>query len=1127
MRVLSFLITFFALWSVVFSTPAAAQENVKVRTGTHTGYERIVFEWPQIASYTLSKDGERILLRFARAGVADLSDAQGSDIIGAVETTSTTGEPLQVSIAIPSDSRLRDFTVGSKVIIDVYASKDKKAEAPVKATTKAEPVTAAPVTDIADKKQPAVTEPQTAPEKAMPAKKQDDDFTHTAGEPAAAVPVHDVEAAKIAPIVFDPHVITLTTVTSVGMTVFERSGWLWIVIDNAELPAAPQLTGPQKERLPPLEKIDVPDGAGWRMDLPEGMNVYAEGGGLSWRVILTPKARAEKPALAVADDANGALLWKLRDMRRQIAFTDPVIGDKIVAIIATSADQYAGQARDFVNLSTLDSVAGLAFLPKSDDVKAEIKPDHVTISRPGGLALSRAADVQPEKIRKALDDTPVPEEKSPEPAAPSKEETAEKTDLPEAPPADPHAQKIEEHAAAEAAVTKENLAQIAQEKPQGNNIYNFPRWEMGGTQALYNNEHVMMVELANKSPEKQPEDIITMAKLLLANHRGPEALGMMRIALLKVPELDENTEFSSLRGAALAISGKYDEAILDFSHEKLKNFDDVKYWRAYTLAGLEDWRQAIDTMPRDMTPIAAYPAVLRTPMLLTFAEVALRGGQLELAQGILDILKSDAPRMPLAYASAMTYLDGEAKRQSGDVKGAVEAWEPLVKNGKDDLYRAKAGLSLTKLQLDQKMITPAQAIERLEGMRYAWRGDELETLINYRLGQLYIDNRDYLKGLTVLRNAVTLSPGSEIGKEVRDYMVKAYRDIFANDRLGNISPLEAISIHEEFRNLTSPGDEGDKYVEKLAERLVDADLLGRAAALLEYQVNNRLQGDRKAGIAIRLAAIRLLDGNADGALRALEVAQDTLDRIDGKVPVAATPAAAVKPQDIKTEAGEPAKTASAAPVVKADPEKQRQVYLLKARALSMKNKADESLEILAAMRPDVDVNRLRTDIAWKAGKWEEAAMALGDLIVSEDISPKNPLTDYQRDIILNRAIALNLSGNRVALANLRERYNAQIKGTTKGQMFEVVTRPRRPDMIGSREAITSMISEIDLFSDFLGSYAKMQEGDKPDAVKESAAPKEPVPADGAKVETPEPAAASPAAETKPASDGATPAEKTQ
>ncbi|HEU4838207.1 MAG TPA: tetratricopeptide repeat protein, partial [Micavibrio sp.] len=495
--------------------------------------------------------------------------------------------------------------------------------------------------------------------------------------------------------------------------------------------------------------------------------------------------------------------------------------------------------------------------------------------------------------------------------------------------------------------------------------------------------------------------------------------------------------------------------------------------------------------PKNFTPIHAYPKDIRTSLLLTFTEVALRNGNVPVAQGILKTLAPELEKMPLWYASAYKYLKGEAQRQSGNGQKAEALWTPLVKDGKDDLYRAKAGLSLTKLQLDEKKIKPAEAIDRLEGLRYAWRGDELETLVNFRLGQVYLDNKDYLKGLTVWRNASTFSPGTQIAQDMKLAMGRSFRDVFANDRLKDISPLEAISLYEEFKDLTPPGDEGNRVVEKLAERLVDADLLGRAAALLEYHVNNRLTGGKKAGIAIRLAAIRLLDGNPDGALRSLELAEDALNKVDAGT-AAPAPADAAKAAEVKTE------TPAASGAAKADPEKRRQIDLLRARALSMKKKPDEALAILEDMRLDPDVNRLRTDIAWTSGKWEEAARALGDLIVAEDISPRMPLTDYQRDIILNRAIALNLSGNRVALANLRERYNGQMKGTTKGQMFEIVTRARRPDMIGSREAISSMISEIDLFSGFLDSYSKMQEKGKPDAPKEPAAVKEPVPVDGKK-----------------------------
>lgn len=1135
MRFLPFLTLVLTAALAAFSLPAFAQDSVQIRSGAHDGYARLVFEWPQATTHSVTKEGGRVLIRFARAGSYDAA-AIGADLanIKNVKTISAAGEPLQVAVEIPDGSRFRDFTVGSKMILDVYdapsaAQATKKEEtAPAPAPEKKAEVQEKPTAAAPEEKQQAAPAKEETPAKVPSAeaapKKQAEDFSVTQGEKGASAPLQDVEASTVAPPSFDPHVITLTSITSVGMSAFVRQGWLWIVTDVPENASAPTLTGPQKDKFSKMEKVDVPGGVAYRMDLPEGLNVYGEGGGLAWRVILTPKSRKTAPATAQAQpgDGAGSLVWPLKNMRKAITFTDPVIGDQITAVTATQADQYAGPGRGYVQLNSLTSAVGLAYVAKADDVNAKITVADVSVGRPGGLSLSRASDARageirqemaaPEDKEEAAEETPAPEAK--EEAAEHAEETpAEKHGeeeskedlaLTDAPPEVPSKEEEEAHAIEKeinhdavtvTAATKAQIEGIADEKPSGNNIYNFPRWEMGGVQALSQNLHVLMAEIANKPEEERTGDFITMAKMLLANNRGPEALGMLRIALLQVPALEDNKEFRSLRAAALALSGKYDEAIEDFSHETLSPYDDIKFWRAYTLAGLEDWKQAAEILPSDISPIAAYPKELRTPMALAFAEVALRNGNTAMAQGILDVLKPELPKLPLNYASSWNYLAGEAERQSGHAARAEEYWEPLVKNGKDDLFRAKAGLSLTRLQIEQKKLSPAEAINRLEGLRYAWRGDELETLINYRLGQMYIDSGDYLKGLTVLRNATTLTPGLQVGQDVKSYMTKSFRDLFKSNRLDKVSPLEAISIYEEFKDLTPPGEEGNVFVEKLAERLVNADLLGRAASLLEYMVNNRLQGDKKAEIAIRLAAIRLLDGNPDGALRALEVAQATLDKIaagnvanvapqaggDAKAETAAAPVAATAPI--------PAPTAE-----KVDPEKQRQIMLLKARALSMKKKPDEAIAVLQSMTLDADVNRLRTDIAWTAGKWDEAAMSLNDLIIAEDISPKRPLTEYQRDIIFNRAIALNLSGNRVALANLRERYNTQMKATGKGQMFEIVTRPRRPDMVGSRQAIESMISEIDLFQGFVDGYSKMDANAKPDAPKEPAAVKEPTPA---------------------------------
>jgi predicted negative regulator of RcsB-dependent stress response len=1059
MRFCPFFIMLFALVFGAFVQPAIAQDAVKVRTGAHEDYSRLVFEWPSKPQYSLSKQSDRVLVRFGKAGTANTSGvAASAKNILKVETLSQGAEPLQMAITIPAGSRFRDFMVENKLILDVYNSDQKQAATPKTAQPPKAAEAEKPKTEGLKKAEPE--------KKAEPAPA----FTVQPAEKANPAPVTSVESTQVPSPDLGSHVISLTSTSQFGLTTYTRSGYLYLILDNPDAVVSPQLAGPKKDQFSSFTKFDVPNGVAYRMEVPDSMQVATQGGGLGWQVILSSKPQAQKHTPPKRQEDSGKLVWQLVDMRKAITFTDPIVGDKIVAVTASQSAQAAGAPFNFVELQTLNSAAGLAFVPKADDVKAEITLKSVVVGRPDGLSMASGRDLKPAEIIAATtaeanskaDATTQPEDSAKEHAQPLENQGAQLT----------------EELADSAAKNEEAKAIIAEavaEKPSGNNIFNFPRWEMGGVRELNNNQHVMLLDGAGKKPNELAETMVSLAKLHLANNRAPESLGLLRIAMQSVPELNNNPEFVALRGAALALAHKYDQSIEDFTDEKLKNYSDVKYWHAYTLAGLEDWSQAFNRMPTSFETVQTYPREIKNTLMLTFAEIALRGGKTQMALDILNKIQPDMAKLPLHYNAPWNYLMGEMERQVGNAAKAEEYWAPLVKAGKDDLYRAKAGLSLTKLQLDEKKIKPAEAIDRLEGLRYAWRGDELETLVNYRLGQMYLENKDYLKGLTVLRNTGALSPNSDLSRTVEDYMVKKFREIFASNALQDMSPLEAISLYEEFKDLIPPGPAGDNYADKLAERLVNADLLGRASALLEYQVNHRLKGDKKSEVAIRLAAIRLLDGNPDGALRSLEIAQDSLSKVEpstGAETSAATSGEAEKTDSATTEQT-PAEQAQPTAPLGERMEKQRQISLLKARALSMKKKTDEAMAILDAMRLDPDVNRLRADIAWSAGKWEEAAVALNDLLVTEDISSRRPLTAYQADLILNRGIALNLSGNRVALANLRDRYNGQMKETDKGQVFEVVTRPRRPDMIGSRESIERMISEIDFFQGFLDGYRNM------------------------------------------------------
>ena len=57
--------------------------------------------------------------------------------------------------------------------------------------------------------------------------------------------------------------------------------------------------------------------------------------------------------------------------------------------------------QDFVELSLLESIHGVAIRPNSDDVTAEIASDKIILGRPGGLTLS-SADVGAERASTAV-----------------------------------------------------------------------------------------------------------------------------------------------------------------------------------------------------------------------------------------------------------------------------------------------------------------------------------------------------------------------------------------------------------------------------------------------------------------------------------------------------------------------------------------------------------------------------------------------------------------------------------------------------------------------------------------------------------------------------------------------------
>lgn len=1012
--------------------------SVAVRVSQQVNYSRIVFDWPFLVTYDADMSRpDRISIHFDKLG--DIQSDVSVELLKSVISISPlppSGEGATVNVEVLEGAKYRAFRIGNRIVLDVYdvpgkmkpsamakpqpqkpRTPEKVAEKPKEAVpetvTLDGAVTGKASTQMADK--PVVVEKPQAPDEKQLNASQEAEQNAAPKEEMAQEEEGGQTVLEQALAEEDAHVITISATEKVGLASFIRNGWLWIVMDRTDLRVPPVLSGPQQDQFDGFEQINLQDGIAYRLKLPDDLtfNLYGEGGGLVWRLILTPNQRGLRPInikriFTKEDDVmGGTLIWRISGHTKLLDVTDPETGEVMKVVTVDRSDVHSGEAHDFTAFRSIVTPVGLVIIPKVDDLKLAFRATSIDISRDRGLAISRKEDLSVKNAREVK------------------------------------AGNI----SAEVGVIP-----LAMEVKDTEKIFHFNKWILGGLRSLDRNQHTIMSSLLDKDVNGQVQDMLTIAKMNLSNGRGQEARGFLSYALQLLPELAKSPEYLALRGAANAIAGKHELALRLFLQPSLQNIQELDYWRAYTLASLEDWQQAIDILPDDFSGIAEYPLPILERIGIKLAEVALRNGDVEKAEGLLALLNRRRDEVRETTLYGIRYLYGEANRQNGLHAKAREYWVPLTVE-KDDFYRARAGLALTMLELDDSRISKDEAIDRLEGLRYAWRGDELEAKVNFLLGKLYLEKGRYLKAFTIMRDATTMSPDTEISRQITVDMGQRFFDLLMYD--DTLSPLDAVRVYEEFKELTPPGPEGNVLSQRLADRLVSADLITRAASILQHLVDHRLKGEEQARVATKLASVYLLDRQAGPALKSVRLAQSYYSRF-------------LKDEDQRKAMAE--------------------TYMLEARALSLIGRTEEAVDILDKLEPSNEISLLRADIAWRAGLWADAGIAFKNLILDEDMDLMVPLNARQARLILNRAVALNLAGDRVELTNMRKKYGKAMEKTPQATLFEVVTRPRKTNIVTNADTIKALVDEVDMFQDFLKTFSiKDMDGGKEGMAEDDAA----------------------------------------
>ena len=434
----------------------ADAKTIRVKVATQPTFTRYVFNLPAGAHVIPERDRKAFTLEFDQPIKWDLGDAVAA-LPPTLQSIKSVRREHSVAVRFafkgtPQVRTFRDDDGGFAVDIGHIAAKPKEAlakgaallaaagsEAPVIAAPETVPAkgeaasaSAEPVHDAADAAPSAPAQPG-APKPAEP--KQT-----SRHEAPTKPPAHKADLKPLKPIVpppppqaaprSPPHRTTGSTRPApnpnapvvVGVhrdgdtlqlefpfavptpaAIFRRADMLWLVFDNSAKIDLAKLSQESDGVVRNVAVSRSKDGAAVvriRLERPRLISVDSDGP--AWMVTIGDMITVPSKPLGVArsmvakDRANIVIPFEHPGKVHRLS--DPEVGDDLLVVTGLAPVRGFLRAQDFVELEALASRQGVVVRPIADDVTAKIDNDRIMLSRPGGLALSAAADAQQQAV---------------------------------------------------------------------------------------------------------------------------------------------------------------------------------------------------------------------------------------------------------------------------------------------------------------------------------------------------------------------------------------------------------------------------------------------------------------------------------------------------------------------------------------------------------------------------------------------------------------------------------------------------------------------------------------------------------------------------------------------------------
>jgi len=792
--------------------PSQPATDLMIRGGEHTGFNRLVFDWPKPVGYTVDESEGQASINFdhfANVNVTSLKAALPSDV-GFLEARNG-AKGTSVVLSLPPGMRVRHFTSGPRIAVDLV----RPAGAPPPPRTNG---TAAPplAPALGSEEQPPALQPL-APQPATA--KPPPPSADAGAKPNAARPDDATAAPQPA---LTGRVVSLGFAFDkpTGAAVFRRAGWLWAVFDLKTEMDTKLLKRTGGDVVLQVEQIQGFKGTAIRMITRPGFNPSVRKEGQLWVLDiheqpLSPTVGAEIRTQLDFQD-RGRVVIAMADGSAPMVLRDPEVGDSMEVVTVPAIGVGVRDGHAYPGVEILPTAQGAAAILQADTARVEVNRAGVELTMPGGLYLS-SAPTGPATAGGGL----------PEPGV-------------------------------GAEVTASGPLDIS-------------KWLRGGNDKFVEEHRKLFSRMPFIRPDEKNAQRLEIARHYLANGFGAEALGELGVMAAADPQIVDTPAFRAVRGAANFLMRRDDAAIADLSLPALKPDPTVQLFLAAASA-----RSAPDPNKNALVlrlapeDIKGWPRTLRMEIGEVAAKTVASAGDSKGAAKIVDAMMG--PGLSRRDVGKLSYLAGLAAMTGKQYDQAITNFRDAeASESRPD--RAYAARDRVELMLRLGKITPIEAIGELEKLRFAWRGEDFEYRLMKRLGQLQIAAGRYGEGLRSMHTLATNYPDNPDIPKVMDEMHDAFNRLFLGGEADKLQPVVAIGLYDEFQELTPPGTQGDEMIRRLADRLASVDLLDRAGELLRHQVEFRLSGVDKARVGARLAFLDISDRKPGLALEALEASE--------------------------------------------------------------------------------------------------------------------------------------------------------------------------------------------------------------------------------------------------------------